>query len=71
MKSQKRKHPVMTPEWLRSFSGFENYSDEKLMKALETIRTLAHILLQSKPNQTHSCDEQPGIDQHIRERKTS
>jgi hypothetical protein len=48
MKKEKRAFPIMTAEWLRSFKGFEHYSDERIKHALETIRSLAHILIESK-----------------------
>jgi hypothetical protein len=34
-----------TAEWLRTFKGFENHSDEAAMKAMESIDKLARILL--------------------------
>lgn len=35
----------MTVEWLRTYEGFENYSEEEAKKALDTVRSLAHILM--------------------------
>jgi hypothetical protein len=34
-----------TPERLRQFKGFENFSDEEAERAIETIERLARILL--------------------------
>ena len=34
-----------TPERLRAFKGFENYSNEDAEKAIDTIERLARILL--------------------------
>jgi hypothetical protein len=45
MKKERNGHAVMSVEWLRTFKGFEEYSDEKAKGALETIRSLAHILI--------------------------
>ncbi len=35
----------MTIEWLRTFEGFEHYTDEQAENALKTIRSLAQILV--------------------------
>jgi hypothetical protein len=42
---QKRGYPSMTVEWLRTFEGFENYTDQEAEEALKTIRSLAQILI--------------------------
>jgi len=34
-----------TPERLRKYQGFQNFSDEEAEKAIDTIDRLAHILL--------------------------
>ena len=34
-----------SPEWLRSFPGFEHYSDEQALETIHTLGKLAHILL--------------------------
>lgn len=35
----------MSVEWLRTFEGFENYTDEQAEEALKSIRSLAQILI--------------------------
>ena len=42
---KKRRSVPWTPDRLRSYNGFENFSDEEAAKAIDTIKRLARILL--------------------------
>ena len=35
-----------TPEWLRSFKGCENYTDEQAINAIQTLDKLAKLLFE-------------------------
>jgi hypothetical protein len=59
MKKERNGHPVLSVEWLRTFKGFEDYSDERAKEALETVRSLAHILIDIHKLNSLKAHEQP------------
>lgn len=61
MKERRRSiHPQMTVEWLREFKGFENYTEMQALEALDTIRSLANLMLGvQKDDENYSADELP------------
>ncbi|MBS1779248.1 MAG: hypothetical protein JST70_07975 [Bacteroidetes bacterium] len=50
---------INTPEWLRTFKGCEQHTDEEAMEIIYSLRTLAEILLKTTlPNKTYNIDNQ-------------
>lgn len=58
---------LWTPDKLRTFKGFEHYSDEQAINAIKSIDKLAHILLSFMKENTTS-HEQPESIQKFRKR---
>lgn len=56
IKRKKSKHPTMTIDWLREFNGFQNFTDEQAEEALNTIRTLASIAINSGKKDDHDLE---------------
>ena len=50
--TRKKEHQKksFTPEWLRSFKGFENYSDTKAQHEIEQLKELAVIICRELQN---------------------
>ena len=44
--------------WLRSFKGCEHYTDEEANKIIESLDTVAAILLEAIPEKIHNIDNQ-------------
>ncbi|MBT1690655.1 hypothetical protein [Dawidia soli] len=42
---QENIHPKMSIEWLRTFEGFENFTDKEAEAALETIRAFSKVII--------------------------
>lgn len=47
VEKEKRK---FSPDWLRNFQGFENYTDEKAVKEIKELETLSEIICQHIQN---------------------
>ncbi len=58
-----------TPEWLRSFKGCEHYSDEEAMAVLNSLDTLATILLGNASQNIHHIDNQCVVYLHPQEKQ--
>ncbi|MDI9320402.1 MAG: hypothetical protein QM530_08025 [Phycisphaerales bacterium] len=50
--------PFANPDWLRSFKGCENYSDEEALEISKNLCILAKILLACPQNDPNSNDNQ-------------
>jgi hypothetical protein len=47
-----------TPEWLRSFKGCEHHSDEEAKEIIDSLFSIAHILLKTTPNKIYNIENQ-------------
>jgi hypothetical protein len=56
-----------TPDWLRSFKGCEHYSDSEAMAVLESLNSLAAVLLRNASQKLHVIDNQLVISLHQEE----
>ncbi len=55
---KKNEVPINTPEWLRSFKGCEQLTDEQANQIIDSLKTLACILLKSTGDSGTLIDNQ-------------
>ena len=70
MELQDRKHKRMSIEELRSFSGFENYSDEEAKECINTLETLSNIFFQLYIKELKKQEQVQNVQEEIKEKGT-
>lgn len=50
------KPAINTPDWIRSFKGYENYTDERANELINSLKTLAEILFQMTRKNSYYAD---------------
>jgi hypothetical protein len=73
MSKRTKDNAVLSIEWLKQYEGFENFSDQQALEALETIRSFAYLFMnvyKRKNKKDHATLQQNGTLSNLRKGKT-
>ncbi|PZR39383.1 MAG: hypothetical protein DI538_07045 [Azospira oryzae] len=73
MSKRTKDNAVLSIEWLKQYEGFEKFSDQQALEALETIRSFAYLFMnvyKRKNKKDHATFLQNGTLSNLRKGKT-
>jgi hypothetical protein len=73
MSKRTKGNAVLSIEWLKQYEGFEHFSDQQALEALETIHSFAYLFMnvyKRKNKKDHATLKQNGTLSNLRKGKT-